>query len=246
MKYNLPAILLKGLIILPDQEIKLEINNKFSKKTVETSRREYDSLVLVVCPKNQKEEEPDVSDLPKVGVTAKVVSSVKLPNGNDRVVLKGIKRVAAIKYFNSTKTRDVLLSKVEDIELPKLNQKEKEASKRKLVTLLKKFIKSNPAISNSILSQISHVSNLDTLTDMISVFLPLTFSKKLDLMQEINSNKRAKILIENIMVELEIIALENKIDEDLKKELDNSQKEFILKEKIKFIKKELGDRKSVV
>ena len=97
MKYNLPAILRKGLIILPDQEIKLEINNKFSKKTVETSRREYDSLVLVVCPKNQKEEEPDVSDLPKVGVTAKVVSSVKLPNGNDRVVLKGIKRVAAIK-----------------------------------------------------------------------------------------------------------------------------------------------------
>ena len=242
MKYNLPAILLKGLIILPDQEIKLEINNKFSKKTVETSRREYDSLVLVVCPKNQKEEEPDVSDLPKVGVTAKVISSVKLPNGNDRVVLKGIKRVAAIKYFNSTKTRDVLLSKVEDIELPKLNQKEKEASKRKLVTLLKKFIKSNPTISNSILSQISHVSNLDTLTDMISVFLPLTFSKKLDLMQELNSNKRAKILIENIMVELEIIALENKIDEDLKKELDNSQKEFILKEKIKFIKKELGEK----
>ena len=242
MKYNLPAILLKGLIILPDQEIKLEINNKYSKKTVETSRREYDGKVLVVCPKNQKEEEPDVSDLPKVGVTAEVISSVKLPNGNDRVVLKGVRRVAAIKYFNSRKTRDVLLSKVEDIELPKLNQKEKEASKRKLVTLLKKYIKSNPSISNSILSQISHVSNLDPLTDMISSFMPISFSKKLELMQEINSNKRAKILIEDIMVELEIIALENKIDEDLKKELDNSQKEFILKEKIKFIKKELGEK----
>ena len=242
MKYNLPAILLKGLIILPDQEIKLEINNKYSKKTVETSRREYDGKVLVVCPKNQKEEEPDVSDLPKVGVTAEVISSVKLPNGNDRVVLKGVRRVAAIKYFNSRKTRDVLLSKVEDIELPKLNQKEKEASKRKLVTLLKKYIKSNPSISNSILSQISHVSNLDPLTDMISSFMPISFSKKLELMQEINSNKRAKILIEDIMVELEIIALENKIDEDLKKELDNSQKELILKEKIKFIKKELGEK----
>lgn len=242
MKYNLPAILLKGLIILPDQEIKLEINNKYTKKTVETSRNEYSGKVLVVCPKDQKEEEPDVSDLPKVGVTAEVVSSVKLPNGNDRVVLKGIKRVAAIKYFNSRKTRDVLLSKVEDIELPKLNQKEKEASKRKLVTLLKKYIKSDPTISNSILSQISRVSNLEVLTDMISSFIPLAFSKKLELMQEINANKRAKILIEDIMVELEIIALENKIDEDLKKELDNTQKEFILKEKIKFIKRELGEK----
>lgn len=153
MKYNLPAILLKGLIILPDQEIKLEINNKFSKKTVETSRSEYDNKVLVVCPKNQQEEEPDVSDLPKVGVVAEVISSVKLPNGNDRVVLKGTKRVAAIKYFNSRKTRDVLLSKVEDIEIPKLNQKEKEAAKRKLVTLLKRYIKAEPTISNSILSR---------------------------------------------------------------------------------------------
>ena len=242
MKYNLPAILLKGLITLPDQEIKLEINNKYSKKTIETSRREYGGKVLVVCPKNQKEEEPDVSDLPKVGVVAEVVSSVKLPNGNDRVVLKGIRRVAAIKYFNSRKTRDVLLSKVEDIDLPKLNQKEKEASKRKLVSLLRKYIKSNPSISNSILAQISHVSNLDILTDMIATFMPLSFSKKLDLMQEINSNKRAKILIEDIMVELEIIALENKIDEDLKKELDNQQKEYILKEKIKYIKKELGEK----
>ena len=242
MKYNLPAILLKGLITLPDQEIKLEINNKYSKKTIETSRREYGGKVLVVCPKNQKEEEPDVSDLPKVGVVAEVVSSVKLPNGNDRVVLKGIRRVAAIKYFNSRKTRDVLLSKVEDIDLPKLNQKEKEASKRKLVSLLRKYIKSNPSISNSILAQISHVSNLDVLTDMIATFMPLSFSKKLDLMQEINSNKRAKILIEDIMVELEIIALENKIDEDLKKELDNQQKEYILKEKIKYIKKELGEK----
>ena len=50
--------------------------------------------------------------------------------------------MAAIKYFNSKKSRDVLLSKVEDIDLPKLNQKEKEASKRKLVTLLKRYIKS--------------------------------------------------------------------------------------------------------
>ena len=242
MKYNLPVILLKGLITLPDQEIKLEINNKFSRKTIDESRKEYENKVLVICPKDQKEEEPDVSDLPKVGVLAEVISSVTLPNGNDRVVLKGIKRVAVIKYFNSRKTRDVLLSKVQNIDLPKLNQKEREASKRKLVTLLKKYIKSNPSISNSILSQISHVSNLDTLTDMISSFMPLTFSKKLELMQEINANKRAKILIEDIMVELEIINLENKIDEELQKELDQNQKEFILREKIKLIKEELGEK----
>ena len=242
MKYNLPVVLLKGLIILPDQEIKLEINNKYSRKTIEMSRKDFDNKVLVICPKNQREEEPDVSDLPKVGVIAEVVSSVTLPNGNDRVVLKGVKRVAAFKYYNSKKTRDVLLSKVQDIEIPKLNQKEKEASKRKLVSLLKKYIKANPSISNSILSQISHVSNLEILTDMISSFIPLTFSKKLDLMQEINANKRAKVLIEDIMIELEIIELENKIDEDLKVELDNSQKEFILKEKIKLIKEELGEK----
>ena len=242
MKYNLPVVLLKGLIILPDQEIKLEINNVYSKKTISISKDEYDSKVLVICPKNQKEEEPDVSDLPKVGVVADVVSSIKLPNGNDRVILKGINRVAVNKYFNLNKNRDVLISKVQDIELPKLNRKEKEASKRKLISLLRKYIKANSSISNSILSQVTHLSNLDLLTDKIALFLPLTFSKKLDLMQEINANKRARILIEDIMIELEIIALENQIDNDLKIELDNTQKEFILKEKIKLIKNELGEK----
>ena len=187
---------------------------------------------MVICPKNQKEEEPDVSDLPRVGVVADVVSSIKLPNGNDRVILKGINRVAVNKFFNLNKNRDVLLSKVQDIELPKLNRKEKEASKRKLIQLLRKYIKANSSISNSILSQVTHLSNLDLLTDKIALFLPLTFSKKLDLMQEINANKRARTLIEDIMIELEIIALENQIDNDLKIELDNTQIEFILKEKI--------------
>ena len=242
MKYNLPVVLLKGLIILPDQEIKLEINNVYSKKTISISKEEYDSKVLVICPKNQKEEEPDVSDLPRVGVVADVVSSIKLPNGNDRVILKGINRVAVNKFFNLNKNRDVLLSKVQDIELPKLNRKEKEASKRKLIQLLRKYIKANSSISNSILSQVTHLSNLDLLTDKIALFLPLTFSKKLDLMQEINANKRARTLIEDIMIELEIIALENQIDNDLKIELDNTQKEFILKEKIKLIKNELGEK----
>lgn len=242
MKYNLPVVLLKGLITLPEQEIKLEINNDYSKKTISLSKDSYDSKVLIICPKNQKEEEPDVSDLPKVGVVAEVISSITLPNGNDRVVLKGIKRVAVNKYFNMDKNRDILLSKVQDIELPKLNKKEKEAAKRKLISLLRKFIKSNPSISNSILSKVTHISNLDLLTDMISSFLPLTFSKKLELMQEINSNKRAHILIEDILVELEIIALENQIDEELKVKLDDVQKEFYLKEKVKLIKEELGEK----
>lgn len=242
MKYNLPVVLLKGLITLPEQEIKLEINNEYSKKTIKISKDSYESKVLVICPKNQKEEEPDVSDLPKVGVICEVVSSITLPNGNDRVILKGIKRVAVNKYFNMDKNRDILLCKVQNIELPKLNKKEKEASKRKLVSLLRKYIKSNPAISNSILSKVTHLSDLDLLTDSISSFLPLTFSKKLDLMQEINANKRARILIEDILVELEIIALENQIDEELKVKLDDAQKEFYLKEKVKLIKEELGEK----
>lgn len=242
MQYNLPTITLKGLITLPDQEIKLEINNTYSKKTIDIAKKEYDNKLLVICPANQKEEEPDVSDLPKVGVVSSVSSSLVLPNGNLRVVLKGIKRVATVKYFNLNKSRDILISKVEDIELPKLSQVENEACRRKLVTLLKKYIKVNPNISNSVLSSIVHVSSLDILTDTIASFLPLNFSKKLNLMQEINSNKRAFILINHLTSELEIIDLENKIDEELQHELDNSQKEFILKEKLKLIKEELGER----
>lgn len=241
MNNNLPVMLLKGLILIPNQEVKLDINNKISKKIVMISSKNYNDELLIVCPKDQKEEVPEVTDLPFVGVVCKITSKIELPNGHLKIKVKGLKRVAIEEYSNNVNDSDILECSIRNIELPRFEEAELNAAKRKLLDILKKYIDLNPSISNSILGYLKNETDINKITDQIALFLPLSIEKKLEYMEEINALKRAHRLIKDINLEIEIILLDEQIEENLSTELENTQKEFILREKIKEIKKELGD-----
>lgn len=237
----LPVMLLKELVILPNQEVRLELNNDLTDKILELSLKHHDGALLVVCPKDQIEESPEVTDLPQVGVIGKIKSKIKLPNGNLRVTLLGLNRVRIIEYKSLTDDQDVLMSSVETVTPTKYDIVEETASRRKLLETTTNYIKQSPNLSNSILNSIKNISDLGKLTDMITTFLPFPVDKKLSYMEEIDALKRANNLIYDLSVELEVLALDEKIDEALRIELENNQKDFILREKINQIKKELGD-----
>ncbi len=241
MNNNLPVMLLKGLVLIPNQEVKLDINNKISKKIVMISSKNYNDELLIVCPKDQKEEVPEVTDLPFVGVVCKITSKIELPNGHLKIKVKGLRRVAIEEYSNNVNDSDILECSIRNIELPRFEEAELNAAKRKLLDILKKYIDLNPSISNSILSYLKNETDINKITDQIALFLPLSIEKKLEYMEEINALKRAHRLIKDINLEIEIILLDEQIEENLSTELENTQKEFILREKIKEIKKELGD-----
>lgn len=242
VKTNLPVILLKGLVLLPSQEVRIEINNDISKKVVDISKLYHNDEVLIVCPLDTLEENPDTSDLPRIGVVGKVKSKIDLPNGNSRIVITGEKRVKVYSYVNYSNEEDVLESIVSPLNIRENDEVENTAVLRKLMEELDNYIKINPFISNSILSSIKGITDLDKLTDKIGSFLPLSFEKKLQLMLDASPLSRAKYLISEIGIEIAVLELEEKIELELKHNLDNSQKEYILKEKIKLIQEELGER----
>jgi len=242
IKSNLPVILLKGLVLLPHEETRIELNNDITKKIIDLSSLYHDSRVLVVTPINTLEEMPDTNDLPRVGVTAVITSKITLPNGNIRIVLKGERRVKVVSYVNYSNEKDVLESIIINAKEEEYNIVEETALLRKLITELDKYISLSPYISNSILSKIKGIDDLDKLTDLIANFLPLNYDKKLSLMLEANRLERARKLITEINVELAVVELEEKIENELKKNLDEMQKEMILKERMKAIKKELGEK----
>ena len=97
MTFNIPVILLKNLVILPNQEIKLELNNILSGKSINIALNSFKGEVLVVSPMDALEEEPSVDDLPKVGVIAKIKNKID-NDGIIEVKLRGTKRVAINKY----------------------------------------------------------------------------------------------------------------------------------------------------
>lgn len=242
IKNNLPVILLKGLVLLPFEDARVELNNDISKKIIDISKLYHNNEILVVTPLNDLEEQPDTGDLPKIGVVAKITSRIDLPNGNTRIVLRGDKRVRVLSYVNYSNEKDILESIIVSIQTEEYNEIEETALLRKLMAELDKYISVNPYISNSILNQIKGITDLGKLTDYVANFLPLNFEKKLMFMLDTFRVSRAKKLITEINIDLAVLELEQKIDLELKKNIDSMQKDMILREKIKVIRDELGEK----
>ena len=238
MKEKLSILLLKKLVLLPNQEIRLEINNDVSKNAIDDAIKNYDSNILVISPINLLEEKPNVNDLPRVGVIGKIKTKIKLPNGNYRIIVKGLNRVQVIEYFQTN--TGILKSLVKRLYIKHDNEIRETALVRKLKELIEEYILINSESSNLISSSIENVTDLDLLTDIIVSFLPIDQSKKLIYMNEFDSVKRALNLINDINIELEVLNLDSKIDDEIRKRFEKEQRDYILKEKINKLNNELG------
>ena len=244
MDKNLPILLLKKLSILPTAEVRLELNNELSQKIIEVGLNKFDKKVVVILPKETKEESLGVSDLPNVGVLCLIKSSIILPNKNYRVVLKGLNRVKINNYSNYRYNKSILVGNAKMIYIDNGESVESIALKKKLIALLKKYIASSNEVSNSVLSKIKEELTLDELTDIIVNFLKFPIDKKIAYMNEFNEVERAKMLIKDISIELEILSLDHKIDNEIRDSLEKEQKEFLIKNKIDKLNEELGVKNS--
>lgn len=239
MNNLLPVLILNEVIILPNQEIKIDLNNEFSKKVIWASAKNELNKVLVIAPINTLESSPSIEDLPRVGVVAKVKSKVELPNNKLRVIIKGEERVSINKYYQNKNTH-VLKCSFNVIELPSFSKANETAIQRKLIELTKNYILLNKNVSNSILKTLDERKSLSDITDIITSFLPFSFSKKLSYMETINPLTRAENLINDLNEEILVTKIDRELDEKLTQSIENGQREFILKEKLKEINSELG------
>jgi len=241
MAKTLPVILLKDFVLLPNQEVKVEPSHPLSYITLELAEIHYASEIIIVSPKDSLEEMPEVEDLPNIAVIAQIKKKMTLPNGHIRVTFVGLKRVKIGKYFNSSKNTEILECNYLNIHTPKINAPDEIAIKRELKKLIKKFIKLSPQLSNDIFKEIERDLPLNELTDYIAGFLPTTLENKTYYVEEINPLKRANHLLEDLTIELKVLKLDQKINQSLQKTLDKTQKDFVLRERIKEIEKELGE-----
>ncbi len=240
MKENLPVLLLKNLVLLPCQEVRLELNNELSKKIIGLAEKFYNNKLLVICPMDTLETNPSAADLPEIGVIAKIKSKIELPNGNFRIVLLGLNRVKVYNYQNFENNPEILESTVKRIYVDDADEAADTAVFRTLKNLIDKYIKKNPAVSNSVSNAIASITDLDMLTDIITNFLPFDVKKKVRYMNEFDYLVRANNLIKELNVEIEVIDLEAKIEDEIRDSFEKDQRDFILKQKISKLNEELG------
>ena len=236
---NLPVMFLKEQILLPYNELRLEFTSETDKLILNTSESYHDSYLLLVNLSDPLEVNPTLRELPKVAILGKIKSKIELPNGIVRVVLVGIDRVEVLNYVeneNNNFEAFVIPTKEYDYD-----SSEALALKRILLRNLELYIELSSYMSNNVMGRIEGINNLSRITDIIVDELPIDYSNKLKYVTMINPMNRVRAIIETLNKEIETIRLENTLEDELKVRLEQSQKDYVLKEKLKLIKEELGE-----
>lgn len=236
---NLPVILLKNDILFPYCEIRMEFVKAKDKLVLENAEKYNDNHLLFINLSDPLEENPNIRDLPSVGVVGKLKSKIELSNGVVRVVIVGLERVEVLNYLESE--YGYLSSFVVPVKEYDCDEVEVRALRRILFKNLNQYIDISSFMSNSVLGKIMGVDDAGKLTDIISSELPIDYLCKLRYLVEVDPIKRIKMLLEDLSKEIETIKLENEIESSLKDKIDASQREYLLREKIRSIKEELGE-----
>ena len=233
-----PVLIMRNMMIFPSSEARIELVDKTDKDIIKIASNFYDNEILIVNLDDKLEKEPSINELSNYGILGKIKMKIEMPNGKSRIVIEGLRRVLITNYL---KESDIIIGNIKNIQEDELTIKENNAYVKTLIKKTENYIENVPYISNGILSKITGITDIEILTDIIAIFLPLDYERKLEYIREISVKKRVSMIIEDINNDLEILELEQDIESKVSSSLEKSQKEFILKEKIKIIKEELGE-----
>ena len=239
LKTKLPVIVLRNIVLLPLGEIKLEIEEILDKEIIYNAINEHNGYVLLVSPKYATNDILTKEDLPKVGIIGKITSNFELPNTNIRLSIIGINRAFIHDYIqDGDLVKDAIIGpqkvEVEDSNIT-------DAKLRLIKEEFSKYVSVMPSLSNYYVNKINDEKSLENITDSIINILPISFEEKYKFLEDSNCNTRADYLITLLQKERNIHSLENDLESKLKINLDESQKEYVLREKLKVIKKELHE-----
>ena len=233
---KLLVLIINDMVIFPNNEIRIEYDNTFDKQMINIIDKLESDLMLIVNP-IEESIDVDLTNLPKYGTLGRLKLKMNVPNGKTRVVIEGLKRV---KISNYTKENDTFFY----ADYKELQIKEYPDEKdyyNILVKALERYIDRVPYMSNAVITQLNKVNNLDELCDLTGSFLTIDYQKKKRYITITDPIKRCKQIIEDMNQDLKFIELEQKIEEEVEKELSETQKEYFLREKIKIMQQELGE-----
>lgn len=239
LKTKLPVIVLRNMILLPKGEVKLELQDTLDKEIIYNAINEHNGYVLLVSPKYYTNELLTKDDLPNIGIIGKINNNFELPNGNMRISVTGINRAEVYNYIQKG---DIIVDAIiGPLKIKELDEEIEKAKLRLIKEEFSKYVIVMPNISNYFVTEINELKSLENLTDSIVNIMPLSFEEKYKFLEEVDSSLRADYLITLLQKERNIGSIEKDLEEKLKESLDESQKEYVLRERLKVIKKELHE-----
>lgn len=235
--HTLPVLPVRGVISLPNTEIRLEIGRPQSIEALEACEANGNYVVLV-SQVDPNVEMPQSDDLFQYGTIAKITMKIKLPNGHYKVKFNSITRVEVDEY---TQMDPYFEAVVKTMPSALMESDQEEAMLRLLLDEVSEhgsLLFAHPA---DVTALVDAAQTADKISDIIAFYLRISEEDKMKYLSLTSVEERLTELLKDIEKEKNIAELEMKINQEVKRSLDEHQKEFYLREKMKAIQKELGD-----
>lgn len=233
----LPVIPLRGLVIFPGIPTSFEINNKKSIKALNAASSYNNTVFLSVMEKSSESEEMHLS---VTGITAKIKQSLKLPDGNYRVLIDGKSRA---EYTELIEGEDFLKAKVliKNVIVTDNGGIKGEALRREAILAFQDHIKLLPKISPEIVVSVQAITDPGMLADFIASNVLFDYRDKQQVLEETDPFRRLETLIQLLENESRVLEFKKELHEKVRERIDENQREYFLKEQLKVIREELGD-----
>lgn len=237
-KITVPLLPLRGLVVYPTMVLHLDVGRKKSIQSLEQAMVE-DSLIFLSTQTDSSIEIPKKEEIHTFGTLTKIKQMLKLPNGTIRVLVEGLDRAKMIDFIDE---EDAYLATIEVVKTIEEEDTELTALRRSLIDNFDAFTKIVKKPDSESLSLVKDIKDLSRLTDLIASYLPLKSEQKQEILEIIDLKERINFVLQCISNEQEIVLLEKKIQSQVKKAMERTQKEYYLREQMKVIQQELGDK----
>lgn len=233
-----PLLPLRGLLVYPSMVLHLDVGREKSVKALEKAMVD-DNLILLCSQSEVNIEEPTQEDIFRIGTVAKVRQMLKLPNGTIRVLVEGMERAEIVEYLDNDEFYEVMAKECPEEES---SDPEVDALMRTVLTQFEHYINLSKKVTPETLAAVSDIEEAGRLADVITSHLSLKIKDKQEILETIDVRKRLEKLLDILNNEREVLELERKISQRVKKQMEKTQKEYYLREQMKAIQKELGEK----
>ncbi|MGF9912223.1 endopeptidase La [Paenibacillus ehimensis] len=235
---RLPLLPLRGLLVYPSMVLHLDVGREKSVRALEKAMVE-DSMILLCSQSEVNIEEPKTEDIYRIGTISKVRQMLKLPNGTIRVLVEGVVRAEIAEFLVNDEYYEVHVRELPEQET---SDPEIDALMRTVLNQFEHYINLSKKVTPETLAAVSDIDEPGRLADVICSHLSLKIKDKQEILETVDVRLRLEKLLGILNNEREVLELERKISQRVKKQMEKTQKEYYLREQMKAIQKELGDK----
>lgn len=236
----MPLLPLRGMLVFPGMIINLDVGRERSIHAVEAAMTS-DKQILLVSQKEAVTMEPGQKDLFKYGVIAEIKQLLKLPSGALRILVEGLARAKVETIIEAPAVDTYFQANALPMDSVVSGDNEVEALRRMLIETFEQWIIASKKVNSEVLLTFKDQTDPGRVADMIAGYLSINIEEKEQLLEAVDVKERMNKLYTYLCKELEIAGMEKNISQQVRKQIEQNQKEYYLREQMKAINKELGE-----